>query len=79
VIVEQFATEANVKQAVTYWLHTLDTTSFHARNTSLSVRVEQMLKCQWWLRGSLVCTICYLVPRIQRGQSKVFGNRVFGA
>jgi len=47
VTVEQFATEANVEQAVTYWLHTLDTTSFHARNTSRSVRVGQMLKCQW--------------------------------
>jgi len=19
----------------------------------------QMLKCQWWLRGSLMCNICY--------------------
>jgi len=23
------------------------------------VIMEQMFKCQWWLCGSLVCTICY--------------------
>ena len=29
------------------------------RNTSLGVTVEQMLKCQWWPRGDLTCTIWY--------------------
>jgi hypothetical protein len=29
------------------------------RDTSLGTTVRQMLKCQWWLRRSLVCTICY--------------------
>jgi hypothetical protein len=29
------------------------------RDTSLGITVEQIVNCQWWLRWSLVCTICY--------------------
>ena len=33
-------------------------------NTSLGVTVGQMLICQWWPCGGLVCTICCNVPFI---------------
>ena len=29
------------------------------QDTSLGDTKGQMLKCQWWLHGGLVCTICY--------------------
>jgi hypothetical protein len=32
------------------------------RYRSIGATEGQMLKCQWWLCGSLVCTICYQVP-----------------
>jgi hypothetical protein len=32
---------------------------FLRRDTILCATVTQMLKCQWWLILSLVCTICY--------------------
>jgi len=43
---KQFATEADVKQAVTSCLQTHHTCFFLCRDTTLSVSVEQVLKCQ---------------------------------
>jgi hypothetical protein len=43
--------------------HTLPTDTGHIYLLYLDlnheVTVGQVLKCQWWLRGCLVCTICY--------------------
>jgi hypothetical protein len=43
---KQFATDANMQQAVTSWLQTLDTDFFYT-DTNLGAMVGQMLKCQW--------------------------------
>ena len=40
-------------------------------------QMRQMLKYQWWLRGGLVCTICYYVPCIHQIQNSVLGIKVF--
>jgi hypothetical protein len=43
--------------------HLLATDTWHLLilrwDVSLDVTVGKMLKCQWWLRWTLVCTICY--------------------
>ena len=43
--------------------HLLTTDTSHwfllRQDTSLGAVVEQKFKCQWWLQGGLVCTICY--------------------
>jgi len=43
----QFATDADMQQAVIFWLQTLDTGFFLQWDTSLGTMVRQMLKCQW--------------------------------
>ena len=40
-------------------------------------QMRQMLKYQRWLRGGLVCTICYYVPCIHQIQNSVLGIKVF--
>jgi hypothetical protein len=42
----QFATDADVKQAVIFWLQVLETDFFLRRDTGLGATVRQMLKCQ---------------------------------
>jgi hypothetical protein len=39
--------------------------------TNLGAILEHMLKCHRWLRGSLVCTICYHMSFTQQRQNKV--------
>jgi hypothetical protein len=39
--------------------------------TNLGAILEHMLKCHRWLRGSLMCTICYHMPFTQQRQNKV--------
>lgn len=46
-------------------------------DTNLGATVEQMLKCQRWLSGSLVCTICYPCASIQLRHNEVPGIWVF--
>lgn len=56
---KRFVTDANMKQAVTSWLVTLDTVSFYHWDTILGAIIGQMLECQWWLHWRPVYTICY--------------------
>ena len=57
VLASGFATDADVKQAVTSWLPTLDTVILRP-DTSYIATVGKMLKCQWLLRGSPMCSFC---------------------
>jgi uncharacterized protein (DUF924 family) len=43
---KRFATDADVKQVVTFWSQTLSTDFFYS-STSLDATVGQMLKRQW--------------------------------
>jgi len=50
------------------------------KKKKLGAAVRQTLKCQWWLRESLMCTICYPSAKYtstQGSQNKVLGMRVF--
>lgn len=53
-----FVGNANIKQAVIFWLHTLDTNFFIAGIQAFAM-VGQMFKWQWWPHRVLMCTICY--------------------
>jgi len=55
--VKQFAVDADMKQAFTSWLQTLDSNFFCTR-----MQEGLKYKCQWWLAGGLMCTGCY--PRV---------------
>jgi len=39
--------DANVKEALTSWLQTLDADFYYAGVKSLRAKVGQILKCQW--------------------------------
>jgi hypothetical protein len=41
------------------------------RYRSTDVTDGQMIKCQWWLYGNLVCTICYQVSCTNRSKNEV--------
>ena len=47
---KRFATDVDVRQAVTFWLQTRDIDFFLRQYTSLGATLGQMLKFQWWLR-----------------------------
>jgi hypothetical protein len=51
-LVKRYATDADVKQAAIRLF-------LLCRDTSLRAKVRQIHIWYWWLRGSLVCTICY--------------------
>jgi hypothetical protein len=54
-----FATNADVKQAVTSWLQALDIDFFYSGDTVIGDTMGHMLKCDWGLHGGLMCTVCY--------------------
>jgi len=76
---KQFATDANVKEALTSYLQTHYTCFFFflCRDTTLSVAVEQVLKCQWRLQRSLMCAICFKIAIHTSKSDKVLRVRVF--
>jgi hypothetical protein len=49
-----YATDADVKQAVTSWIQTSDTNLFHAGIQVLVPQCGQVLKCYQWLCGHLL-------------------------
>lgn len=57
---KQFATDADMKQAVTYTLP-----QFLHGDVSFGATMGQMLKCQWQLCGVMMCTIITYMPCIQ--------------
>jgi len=57
--VKRFAADTGVKHTVISWLHTSDKRFLTRQNTNVGVTVGRINKCQWWLRGGLMCTIWY--------------------
>jgi hypothetical protein len=54
-----FATDANMKQAVTSWLRKLDTDLHYTKMQALLPRWDRRLNVNRDYLGDLVCTICY--------------------
>jgi hypothetical protein len=75
---KRFETDAEVQQGTILLLQTLGTKFFYAGTQSLLSRWGKILKCHWWLLGSLKCTICYTCAIFKRrNQIKVLGIRAF--
>ena len=51
----RFATDAELKQAVTSWLQTLCPNTLHVGVKRLGATVRKVLICQWWIGGKVWC------------------------
>jgi hypothetical protein len=65
--VERFAADTDVKHTVVSWIQTSDKKFLTRQNTNVGITAEQIRKCQWRLRGVLMCNMChvYIVVRIK--------------